>query len=46
MTKLLGFCDPVVLGVLEGLGAELPLEAVGLVAEFAPKINQGRLEGT
>jgi hypothetical protein len=34
-------CDPVILGVLECLGVELPLGAVGLTAEFALKVNQG-----
>ena len=49
MTKLLGSCDPVTLGVLENLGVELPLGVVGLAAEFGPKVCSGlqpRPEGT
>ena len=46
MTKLLGSWDPVVLGMLECLGVELPLGVVGLAAEFKPKVNRHRLEGT
>lgn len=45
MIKLLESCDPVILGMLEHLGVE-PLGAVGLAANFAPKVNQGRPEGT
>ena len=37
--------DPMVLGMLERLGVELPLGAVGLVVEFVLKINQRRPEG-
>ena len=45
----LGISDPMILGVLECLGVELPLGVVGLVAEFGPKVCSGhwlRLEGT
>ena len=34
VTKFLGSCDPVILGMLECLGAELPLGVVGLAVEF------------
>ena len=37
MTKLLGSCDPLILGVLEHLGVELSLGVVGLASEFVPK---------
>jgi hypothetical protein len=37
VTKLLGSCDSLILGMLECLGVELPLGVVGLAAEFAPK---------
>ena len=47
MTKLLGSWNPTILFMLEHLGVEPPLEAGGLAAaEFAPKVNQGRSEGT
>ena len=49
MTKLLGSWDPVVLGMLEHLGVELPLGVVGLAVEFVPKVCSGhqlRPEGT
>ena len=49
MTKLLGSCDSVILGMIEGLGVELPLGVVGLVVEFMPKVCSGhclRPEGT
>ena len=49
MTKLLGSCDPVILGVLEHLGVELLLGVVGLGAELVLKVCSGywlRLEGT
>ena len=39
MTKLLGSWDLVILAVLEHLGFEPPLSAVGLAAEFVPKVN-------
>jgi hypothetical protein len=35
--------DPLILGVLEHLGVELPLGVVGLAAEFVPKVCSGRL---
>jgi hypothetical protein len=38
--------DLAILGVLVCLGLEPPLGTVGLVAKFAPKINQVRPEGT
>ena len=41
MTKLLGSCDPVVLGVFELLRGELLLGLVGLAAEFAHKVCSG-----
>jgi hypothetical protein len=34
------------LGMLECLGVELPLGAVGLTVEFVPKVNWHRLEGS
>ena len=34
-----------ILGMLEQLVVELPLGAVGLAAEFAPKVNWHRPEG-
>ena len=34
-----------ILGVLECFEVESPLGAVGLAAEFAPKVNQDRPEG-
>jgi hypothetical protein len=37
--------DPKILGVLELLGLESALGAVGLTAEFAPKVNWCRQEG-
>ena len=37
--------DPKILGVLELLGLESALGAVGLTAEFAPKVNWHRPEG-
>ena len=40
MTKLLGFCDPMILGVLEHLGVELPLGVVGLAEELHPRSAQ------
>jgi hypothetical protein len=49
VSKLLESCDPVILGVLERLGVELPVGVVGLAAEFTPKVCSGhllRLEGT
>jgi hypothetical protein len=49
MTKLLGSCDSVILGVLEHLGVEFPLGVVGLAAELVPKVCSGhwpRPEGT
>jgi hypothetical protein len=33
--------DPIILGVLENLGVELPLVVVGLAAEFVPKFCSG-----
>ena len=44
MTKLLESWDPGILAVLESLGFEPPLGAVGLAAELVPKVNQCRLE--
>ena len=41
MTKLLGSWDPLILGVLELLGLELPLGVVGLAVEFVPKVCSG-----
>jgi hypothetical protein len=41
--------DPMILGVLEHLGVELPLGVVGLAVEFVPKVCSGyqpRLGGT
>ena len=46
MTKLLGSWNPVILVVLESLAFETLLGAVCLAAEFAPKVNLLRLEGT
>ena len=49
MTKVLGSWDPLILGVLECLGVELPLGVVGLAEELAPKVcsgHQPRQEGT
>ena len=40
MTKLLGFWDPVNLGMLELLGVELLLSVVGLAVKFAPRSAQ------
>ena len=40
--------DPMILGVLEHLGVDLPLGVVGLAAEFPPKVCSGHqttLEG-
>lgn len=34
------------MGVLERLGIEIPLGAVGLAGELVPKVNLHRLEGT
>ena len=39
MTKLMGSLDPVILGLLEFLGIEPPLGAMGLALEFVPKLN-------
>jgi hypothetical protein len=36
--------DPKILGMLEHLGVEFPLMAVGLTTEFMPKVNQRRPE--
>ena len=41
MTKLLGSWDPMILGVLDCLGVELPLGVVGLTAEFVPIVCSG-----
>ena len=41
MTKLLGSWDPMILGVLEHLGVELPLGVVGLGAKLMPKVCSG-----
>jgi hypothetical protein len=38
VSVILGFWDPVILGVLESLGVELPLGVVGLAAEFRPHL--------
>jgi hypothetical protein len=49
VSKLLGFYDPVILGVLEHLRVELSLGVVGLAVEFTPKFCSGQLlrqEGT
>ena len=49
MSKLLGSCYLLDLGVLEHLGVELPLSIVGLAAEFVSKVCSGhepRQEGT
>ena len=35
MTKLLGSCDPLILGMLEHLGVELPLGVLGEAAMCA-----------
>ena len=32
--------------MLEHLGVEPPLGSMGLAAEFAPKVNQGTMDGT
>ena len=42
----LGPWDPGILAVLESLGFETPLGAMGLAAEFVPKVNRHRPEGT
>jgi hypothetical protein len=42
VTKHLRSWDPGILAVLELLGFEPPLSAVGLAAEFVPKVNQSR----
>jgi hypothetical protein len=34
-------CEPVVLGMLEHLGVELPLGVVGLATKFVPKVCSG-----
>ena len=41
MTKLQGSWDPLILGVLEHLGIELPVGVVGLAVEFVPKVCSG-----
>ena len=41
MTKFLGSWDPLILGMLEHLGVELPLDVVGLAVEFASKVCSG-----
>ena len=40
MTKLMGSCDPVMLGVLEHLRVDLPLGIMGITADFTPKSVQ------
>ena len=42
MTKLLGSWYPKILGMLQCLAVEPPLGAVGLAAEFAPKVYRHR----
>jgi hypothetical protein len=44
--RILGSWDPGILVVLEWLGFEPPLGAMGLGVEFTPKVNWSRLEGT
>lgn len=39
-------CDPKILGMLEHLGMETPLVAMGLSAESVPKVDWCRAEGT
>jgi hypothetical protein len=50
VNKLLESWDPVILGVLENLGVELPLGVEELAVELEPKVCSGpdpdRLEGT
>jgi hypothetical protein len=46
VTKHLGSCDPVILVVSEHLGFEPPPSAVVQAAEFLPKLNWRRPEGT
>jgi hypothetical protein len=46
VTKLLGSLDLGILAVLECLGFEPPLGVVELAAEFVPKVNCLRPEGT
>jgi hypothetical protein len=41
VTNLLGSWDPLILGMLEHLGVELPLGVVGLAVEFRPRSAQG-----
>jgi hypothetical protein len=41
VTKLQGSWDPLILGVLEHLGIELPVGVVGLAVEFVPKVCSG-----
>jgi hypothetical protein len=41
VTMLLGSWDPLILGLLELPGVELPLGVVGLAAEFVPKVYAG-----
>ena len=41
---ILGSWDPGILSVLECLGFESPLGAVGLAVEFAPKLNPQKLK--
>ena len=46
VTKLLGSCGPVILGILECLVVEFALGVTGLAVEFMPKANQPRKEVT
>ena len=46
MSKLLWSCDPVILGMLEHLGVELPLGVVGLAQRTILKQKQGYDEET
>jgi hypothetical protein len=41
VTKLLRSCASLILGMLEHLGVALPLDVVGLAAEFVPKVCSG-----
>jgi hypothetical protein len=41
VAKLLGSRNPGILGMLESLGMELPLNVVGLAVEFMPKVVGG-----
>jgi hypothetical protein len=41
LLELSFLCDPVILGVLEHLGVDLPLGVVGLGTEPVPKVCSG-----